>query len=122
MSTTEIDEDDLYIDMQLEFDSENNNFKVEYGLTCISSDEPMNIETSFKYDTLAEAWENFRLTEDYFESSINSSLLFKRHLTESVFSSPSIEAKVFGISTRYFEALSSTILFFDFSPFLSWKV
>lgn len=45
--------------MQLEFDSENKNFKIEYGLTSISSDEPMNIETSFKYDTLAEAWENY---------------------------------------------------------------
>ncbi|MFB6116682.1 MAG: hypothetical protein ABEK10_04190 [Candidatus Nanosalina sp.] len=59
MSTAEIPEDDLYIDMQLEFDLESNNFTIEYGLTSISSDEPMNIGTSFKYDTLAEAWENY---------------------------------------------------------------
>lgn len=59
MSTTGIDEDELYIDMQLEFDSEGNQFTIEYGLTSAVSDESMDIGTSFKYDTLAEAWENY---------------------------------------------------------------
>ena len=31
---------------------------IEYGLTGISKDV-MNIDTSFKYDTLAEVWENY---------------------------------------------------------------
>ena len=58
LSTTELDEEELYIDMQLEFDDQNNTFQIEYGLTGISEDV-MNITTSFKYDSLAQAWENY---------------------------------------------------------------
>ena len=58
LSTTDLEEDELYIDMQLEFDDQNNSFQVEYGLTGISVNA-MNVTTSFDYDSLAEAWENY---------------------------------------------------------------
>lgn len=58
LEITGIDESDLYIDMQLGFETETNDFTIEYGLTSVSEDV-MDIDTSFDYETLPEAWENY---------------------------------------------------------------
>jgi hypothetical protein len=58
MSTAGISEDELYLGIQMDFDDEDNEFTIEYLLDSIS-EEKMRIGTTFRYETLAEAWENY---------------------------------------------------------------
>lgn len=53
-----IEERKLGLMVQLDFDDEHNNFRIDYTLTTHEED-PMEIDTGFVYDNLAEAWENY---------------------------------------------------------------
>jgi hypothetical protein len=59
LETNELSEEELSVFMQLDFDDDNNDFRIDYTLTSHEDESAMNIDTGFWYDTLPEAWENY---------------------------------------------------------------
>ncbi|MFQ3275342.1 MAG: hypothetical protein ACI9LV_000029 [Candidatus Nanohaloarchaea archaeon] len=55
----EIDNGDLYIDMQLGFDHEEENYVIEYGLKDLSIPDEEGIVPELKYDSLEAAWNEY---------------------------------------------------------------
>lgn len=53
-----VEENDLGLLIQLDFDDDQNQFTVDYTLTT-TKDDPMEIDTGFIYENLPEAWENY---------------------------------------------------------------
>lgn len=58
LGTEDIDENELNIIVQLDFDDESNVFSIDYALTS-QKEDPMEIDTGFSYNNLAVAWENY---------------------------------------------------------------
>ena len=59
METNRLSEEDLSIIFQMDFDDEENSFRIDYVLTSHTDKEAMTIHTGFGYDTLPEAWDNY---------------------------------------------------------------
>lgn len=59
LETKEVEEDDLAVLMQMDYDDEENDFRIDYTITNSRDEDPMTIATGFSYDNLAEAWENY---------------------------------------------------------------
>lgn len=59
LETNELPEKYLSVLIQLDFDDENKDFRVDYALTSHEDDTALTIDTAFRYDTLPEAWDNF---------------------------------------------------------------
>lgn len=59
LDTNKLDERDLSVIMQMDFDDSDNEFRIDYVLTSHTDDEMMTIDTGFGYDTLPEAWDNY---------------------------------------------------------------
>lgn len=59
LEANELSEDELSVILQMDFDSEDNQFRVDYVLTSNTDEEAMEIDTGFSYDTLPEAWDNY---------------------------------------------------------------
>ena len=57
--TTELDEEELAVLMQMDYDDEENDFTIDYTITNTRDKDPMTIATGFSYDNLAEAWEEY---------------------------------------------------------------
>jgi hypothetical protein len=58
LGTEDIEETELNIIVQLDFDDESNVFSIDYAL-CSQKEETMEIDTGFSYNNLAVAWENY---------------------------------------------------------------
>jgi hypothetical protein len=55
----DIPEEELYIDMQLELDEENDEYVLDYGVTAIEGGADTDMVWTFKYGEIGEAWENY---------------------------------------------------------------
>lgn len=75
LETNNLDEENLAVIIQLDFDDLENDYTVDYTLTS-QREDPMEINTSFRYDNLAQAWENFidqitEVSQKYKDSNIS---------------------------------------------------
>jgi len=59
MSSNDLNEDELTVFLQMDYDDEHNDFTIDYTLTSHEEEIDMTIDTGFYYDTLPETWENF---------------------------------------------------------------
>jgi hypothetical protein len=59
LETNDLEEEELSVLMQLDFDDQYNEFTIDYTLTSHDNEAAMTIHTNFGYDSLPEAWENY---------------------------------------------------------------
>jgi hypothetical protein len=76
LEANDLQENDLAVILQLDFDDECNDFRIDYTITS-HEERPMEIDTGFWYDSLAEAWENYldqiaEINQEYSEADIRN--------------------------------------------------
>jgi len=59
LETNDLEEEELSVLMQLDFNDEYNTYRIDYTLTSHDDEAAMTIDTGFGYDSLPEAWENY---------------------------------------------------------------
>ena len=60
MKSEELEEEDLYLDLQLEFDRDNEEYEIRYGIKESLNPKSRGIDETLAYQSIEEAWRQYK--------------------------------------------------------------